>query len=241
MLILNDVSMSYGGKKAVDRLSLTVPEGAVMGLLGPNGAGKTTTLKMIAGMVTPESGNITLKGMPINEMRHDIAYVPDEPVVWNRLTGREHLLFAGKLRGIPTGELENRIAFCENLFEMGGWLDQRAGSYSHGMIQRVVLSSAFAAKPGLYAIDEPLVGLDPPAAETFWRMIHSAASSGASILISTHTLSEAHGNCSSFGIIHRGRITSRVESGEISLPDLRELFFEATGTAPADAASYFRA
>lgn len=241
MLVLNEVSRSFGGKKAVEGLCLTVPPGVVMGLLGPNGAGKTTTLKMIAGLVTPDSGSIELNGRPVEEMRGSIAYVPDEPVMWNRLTGREYLVFAGKLRGIPRRELEERIGFCQSLFEMEGWLDQRAGSYSHGMIQRVVLSSAFAARPSLYIIDEPLVGLDPPAAETFWRMIHSAASSGASVLISTHTLAEAHGNCSRFAIIHRGRISSRLESSRITLPELRDLFFRATGTSPADVASYFRA
>ncbi len=239
MLVLEEVSRSFGGKKAVDRLSLTVPEGSIVGLLGPNGAGKSTTLKMIAGLVAPDSGSITIDGQPVERMRELIAYVPDEPVMWKRLTGREYLAFAGKLRGIPQGELEKRIAFCTSLFEMDGWLDQRTGSYSHGMIQRVVLSSAFAARPRLYVIDEPLVGLDPPSAETFWRMIHAAAAAGAGVLISTHTLSEVHGNCDNLGIIHQGRIMSMLASSSVTLQELRDLFFSATGTSPGEVTSYF--
>lgn len=239
MLILSDVCRSFGAKKAVDGLSLSVPGGRVVALLGPNGAGKSTTLKMIAGLVAPSSGTITLDGSPVERARGRIAYVPDEPVVWKRLTGREYLVFAGKLRGMDPGELEKRIAFCESLFEMRGWLDQRAGTYSHGMIQRTVLSSAFAARPDLYVIDEPLVGLDPPAAETFWRMIHAAAEAGAGVLISTHTLSEVHGNCHSFGIIHEGRLITFLESESVTLRELRELFFTATGTSPGEVRSYF--
>lgn len=239
MLHLDRVSRSFGGKKAVDGLSLVVESGSVVGLLGPNGAGKSTTLKMIAGLVTPDSGGVTLDGVPVERMREIIAFVPDEPVMWKRLTGREYLMFAGRLRGIPQGELRERIAFCSRLFEMDGWLDQRTGSYSHGMIQRVVLSSAFASRPRLYVIDEPLVGLDPPSAETFWRMTRAAAESGAGVLISTHTLSEVHANCDRLSIIHQGSIICSMESASVSLPELRDLFFSVTGTSPGDVKSYF--
>ncbi|MFO7627005.1 MAG: ABC transporter ATP-binding protein [Candidatus Fermentibacteraceae bacterium] len=239
MLRLDRVSRTFGGKKAVDELSFTVDAGSVVGLLGPNGAGKSTTLKMIAGLVTPDSGEVTIDGVPVARMRESIAFVPDEPVMWKRLTGREYLLFAGRLRGIPHEGLQERIAFCSKLFEMDGWLDQRTGSYSHGMIQRVVLSSAFTARPRLYVIDEPLVGLDPPSAETFWRMVRAAADSGAGVLISTHTLSEVHGNCDTLCIIHQGRIIRSMESAGVTLPELRDLFFSVTGTAPGDVTSYF--
>lgn len=239
MLVLSEVSRSFGAKLAVDGLSLSIPGGTVFGLLGPNGAGKSTTLKMIAGLVAPGSGTIALDGQPVEKARGRIAYVPDEPVVWKRLTGREYLVFAGKLRGIEPRELARRIEFCESLFGMQGWLDQRTGTYSHGMIQRTVLSSAFTARPDLYVIDEPLVGLDPPAAETFWRMIHAAAEAGAGVLISTHTLSEVHGNCGSLGIIHQGRLISLLESSSVTLNGLRELFFTATGTSPGEVRSYF--
>jgi ABC-2 type transport system ATP-binding protein len=239
MLSLVEVSRSFGGTKAVDRLSLEVKRGSVVGLLGPNGAGKSTTLKMIAGLVIPDAGRVTLDGLPVEKCRERIFYVPDEPVVWKRLTGREYLTFSGKLRGIPREEMERRIGFCAELFGMEGWLDQRTGTYSHGMTQRLVLSSAFTARPDLYVIDEPLVGLDPPAAETFWRMIHGAVSAGAGVLVSTHTLAEVHGNCHSFGIIHRGRIISYLKSSEVTLQELRDLFFTATGTSPGEVRSYF--
>lgn len=122
---------------------------------------------------------------------------------------------------------------------MDGWIDGRSGSYSHGMIQRVVLSGAFTAKPDLYVIDEPLVGLDPPAAATFWRMVESAAASGATVLISTHTLPVASVYCSRFGIIHKGHLIRTLSSGELSGNDLQDLFFRVTGTSPADVMDFF--
>jgi ABC-2 type transport system ATP-binding protein len=238
-LSLKELSRSYGQKTAVDHLSLNVHRGEVFGLLGPNGAGKTTTLKMIAGLVIPDSGEIRLDGAPVESARSSIAYVPDEPAVFPNLSGREYLLYTGRLRGIRHQVLQERISVFERLFEMDRWLDGRAGSYSHGMIQRVVLSSAFIARPSLFVIDEPLVGLDPPAAETFWRLAEAAAASGAAVMISTHTLSVASANCTRFGIISKGKMLKLITRGELSGSDLQSLFFSITGTAPADVRGYF--
>ncbi len=238
-LNLASLSKSYGEKKAVDGLSLSISPGEIFGLLGPNGAGKTTTLKMIAGLIIPDEGSVFLNGKAVDSMREKIAYVPDEPTVFPHLTGREYLLYTGRLRQIPRGELERRIELCTDIFEMGDWIDGRSGSYSHGMIQRVVLSGAFTARPDLYVIDEPLVGLDPPAAATFWRMTEAASSRGAVVIISTHTLSVASAYCNRFGIINRGSLKRMVNSGELSGMDLQELFFSVTGTAPADVGKAF--
>jgi len=238
-LSLEGITRSYGEKKAVDSLSFSVGRGEIFGLLGPNGAGKTTTLKMIAGLIIPDSGFARLDGSPADKVRHRIAYVPDEPTVFEHMSGREYLLYTGRLRGISRDLLEKRIELCVRVFEMDGWIDGRSGSYSHGMIQRVVLSGAFTAKPDLYVIDEPLVGLDPPAAATFWRMVESAAENGAVVLISTHTLPVASVHCSRFGIIHQGRLIRTLTSGELSGDDLQNLFFRVTGTSPADVMDFF--
>lgn len=238
-LRLESLSKSYGSKKAVDGLSFTVKPGEIFGLLGPNGAGKTTTLKMIAGLIIPQGGSVSLDGTPVDSMREKIAYVPDEPTVFPHLTGREYLLYTGRLRQIPRSELDRRIELCIRVFEMDGWIDGRSGSYSHGMIQRVVLSGAFTARPLLYVIDEPLVGLDPPAAATFWRMIEAASGKGSVILISTHTLSVASAHCHRFGIINQGILRRTITSGELSGMDLQDLFFSVTGTSPADVEDVF--
>lgn len=238
-LILHSLSKSYSGKKAVDGLSFTVSGGEIFGLLGPNGAGKTTTLKMIAGLILPDEGSAELFGKPVSRQRSRIAYVPDEPTVFPHLTGREYLLYTGRLREISRRDLDRRIAQCIKVFEMENWIDGRSGSYSHGMIQRVVLSGAFAARPDLYVIDEPLVGLDPPAAATFWRLVREASSRGAAVLVSTHTLTVASAHCHRFGIITRGVLRRTVSSGELEGMDIQEFFFRVTGTSPAEVKEVF--
>lgn len=238
-LVLEGLAKSYGDKPAVDGLSIRAEPGEIFGLLGPNGAGKTTTLKMIAGLIIPDSGGVSLHGTSVDGVRERIAYVPDEPTVFPHLSGREYLLYTGRLRGIPRDVLEGRIELCVKVFEMAGWIDGRSGSYSHGMIQRVVLSGAFTARPDLYVIDEPLVGLDPPAAATFWLMVESAARAGAVVLISTHTLPVASVHCHRFAIISRGKLQRVITRGELSGIDLQELFFSVTGTSPGDVSGIF--
>jgi ABC-2 type transport system ATP-binding protein len=243
MLSLRGLTKSYGDKKAVDSLSLDVPAGEIFGLLGPNGAGKTTTLKMIAGLVIPDSGTVLVNGTDAADdpvaVRVRTSYVPDEPSLYPRLSGREFLRFTGRMREIPPEELERRIGFHERLFNMGRWLDKRAEGYSHGMTQRVVLSAAFIARPSLYVIDEPHVGLDPATAETFNRMARAAAESGAAVILSTHTLPVAHRSCHRMGIIHEGRLVEVLKSSETHRDELQDLFFRITGTGPADVTSFF--
>jgi ABC-2 type transport system ATP-binding protein len=243
MLRLTDVTKCYGKKKAVDDLTLEVRPGEVFGLLGPNGAGKTTTLKMISGLVFPDSGGIAIAGIDAlknpDEARAKLAFVPDQPTLYPKLTGREFLMFLGRARGLPAARVDERIRFCENLFEMSGWLGTRAETYSHGMTQRVALSAAFLSRPSLYVIDEPLVGLDPAAAGTFSGMTRAAADGGASVILSSHTLSAILKMCDRIGIIHEGRLAAVFESGSMSEEVLENSYFEITGTRPADAGSYF--
>ncbi len=243
MLRLSGLTKSFGSKKAVAGVSLEVPRGEIFGLLGPNGAGKTTTLKMIAGLVIPDSGKVEIDCIDASvdpEVARSVtAYVPDEPTLYPRLTGREFLRFTGRMREIPPDTLEERIVFHERLFDMEDWLDRRAESYSHGMTQRVVLASAFIAKPGLYVIDEPLVGLDPATAETFKRMARASTEAGSAVLLSTHTLPVAESACDRLGIIHQGELVEIIRTDEIGLEGLEELFFRITGTAPADVRTYF--
>jgi len=243
ILKIENLSKTYGDKEAVIDLSLEIPAGEIFGLLGPNGAGKTTTLKMIPGLVVSDTGRITVNSIDASEdpegVRAQLAYVPDEPTIYPRLSGREFLRFAGRMRDIPPDELEKRIDFHVKLFDMGDWLDSRAEGYSHGMIQRVVLSSAFIARPILYVIDEPHVGLDPATAETFNRMARAAAKAGAGIILSTHTLPVARIFCDRLGIIHEGRLMEIFGTDQIGKEDLKDIFFRITGTGPADVSTFF--
>ncbi len=243
ILQLEALSKTFGKTTAVCDLSLQIPAGEVFGLLGPNGAGKTTTLKMISGLVVPDSGRIIVDSVDASVdpdgVQARISFVPDEPTMYSKLSGREFLRFIGRMRNIPPDELEERIEFHEKLFDMGEWLDSRAESYSHGMTQRVVLSSAFISRPGLYVIDEPHVGLDPATAETFNRMSRAAAASGAAVLVSTHTLPVAKVLCDRLGIIHEGRLIETFMTDEILEKDLQDIFFEITGTGPANVGDFF--
>lgn len=243
ILQLENLSKTFGKTNAVCDLSIEIPSGEIFGLLGPNGAGKTTTLKMISGLVVPDSGRIIVDSVDVSvdpESVHErISYVPDEPTMYSKLSGREFLRFVGRMRNIVPDDLEERIAFHEKLFDMEDWLDSRAESYSHGMIQRVVLSSAFISRPRLYVIDEPHVGLDPATAETFNRMSRAAAVSGAAVLLSTHTLPVAKVLCDRLGIIHEGRLMETFRTDDIMEKDLQDIFFEITGTGPANVADFF--
>jgi ABC-2 type transport system ATP-binding protein len=243
MLRVSGLTKSYGGKPAVSNLSFDVPAGEIFGLLGPNGAGKTTTLKIIAGLVMPDSGTVEIDSNDASQdpesARAVTAYVPDEPTLYPRLTGREFLRFIGRMRLIAHDDLEERIRFHEKLFDMEEWLDQRAEGYSHGMTQRVVLSSAFLSRPKLYVVDEPLVGLDPASAETFSRMVRAAAAAGSAMVLSTHTLPVAWQLCGRLGIIHRGEMVEVLSTEETGREDIQELFFRITGTSPAEVESFF--
>lgn len=243
MLVLSEVTKSYGKRKAVDNLSLEILDGEVFGLLGPNGAGKTTTLKMISGLVFPDSGRIEIAGLDAlrrpDEARLRTAFVPDQPTLYPKLTGREFLRFLGRARSLSADKVDERIEFCRSLFEMEGWLDTRAETYSHGMTQRVALSAAFLSRPSLYVIDEPLVGLDPAAAGTFSGMTRAAVEGGASVILSSHTLSAILRMCDRIGIIHEGRLAAVFSSSSLSEDDLESAYFGITGTRPAVAGSYF--
>lgn len=243
MLRVTGLTKTFGGSRAVSDLTFEVSPGEIFGLLGPNGAGKTTTLKIIAGLVTADSGRVEIDGIDAaaepEAARAVTAYVPDEPTLYPRLTGREFLRFIGRMRRIAPDDLEERIRFHERLFEMEEWLDRRAEAYSHGMIQRVVLSSAFLSRPKLYVVDEPLVGLDPASAETFGRMIRAAAAAGSALVLSTHTLQAAWRFCGKLGILHRGELVRVLDTAGTGAEDIQELFFRITGTSPADVASFF--
>jgi len=210
MLQLNNVSKNFGSFTAVDHINLVVPKGELFGFLGPNGAGKTTTIKMIVGLYSLTSGTISLNGHDVAanplEAKAQIGYIPDQPFLYDKLTGREFLYFSGGLYGLPKSRLHNRIAEIVELLKIGDWLDQRTEEYSQGMRQRITIASAFLHEPGLIVIDEPMVGLDPQTAHIVKQFLRLQAARGTTIFMSTHSLNVAEEICSRVSIINRGRI-----------------------------------
>jgi ABC-2 type transport system ATP-binding protein len=210
MIQLQNVTKKFGGFTAVDNLTLTVPKGEFFGFLGPNGAGKTTTIKMIVGLFAPTSGSILVNGYDIvkqpTEAKQSIAYVPDIPFLYEKLTGLEFLYFIGGLFKIPKPALQSRVAELIDHFEIGTWIDKRTEDCSQGMKQRITIAAALLHYPKTIIIDEPMIGLDPRSAKIVRDTLHMQSQSGVSILMSTHSLPVAEELCDRIGIINNGKL-----------------------------------
>jgi len=210
MIDFDNVTRCYGRKVAVDGLSLTVRPGELFALLGPNGAGKTTTIKMAVGLLRPGSGTVRVCGHdvvrhPRRATRH-IGYIPDEPFLYDKLSGREFLDFAAAMRGLNGSAAQARIAHqCES-FSLGEFLDSLTETYSHGMKQRLVFASALLHDPAVLVIDEPMVGLDPPSARLVKDLLRAQAAAGATVFLSTHTLAVAEEIADRIAIVNHGRL-----------------------------------
>ncbi len=210
MIELQHVTKKFDKFVAVDDVSLKVTPGELFGFLGPNGAGKTTTIKMIVGLFSPTSGAIHVNGFdtatqPI-QAKSTLAYVPDQPFLYDKLTGREFLYFAGGLYKIEKETLHTRIKDIIELFEIGQWIDKRSEDYSQGMRQRISIAAALLHRPKTLVIDEPMIGLDPRSAKIVRETLMRMSQEGVSIFMSTHSLPIAEELCTRIGIIHNGRL-----------------------------------
>jgi ABC-2 type transport system ATP-binding protein len=207
---LHEVTKRYGDFTAVQQLSLEIREGELFAFLGPNGAGKTTTIKMIAGLLMADSGEVRVCGHPMGRdgrlAKALMAYVPDQPFLYDKLTGREFLDFVGRMYGLDPAAIRTRSQALIERLEMGSFLDQLTESYSHGMKQRTVLAAALLHEPKLLVIDEPMVGLDPRTVRTVKDIMWEMISRGCTVFMSTHTLEVAEAVADRIGIIHRGRL-----------------------------------
>ncbi|MBI4615534.1 MAG: ABC transporter ATP-binding protein [Planctomycetes bacterium] len=232
------LSKSYNGKAAVKDLSLSVPAGEVFAFLGPNGAGKTTTIKMLVGLLRPSAGTIRICGLDLatdsQEARGKLAYVPDQPYLYEKLSGREFLHFVGGMFGIPRGEVEERIERLTQVFDLGSFLDHLSESYSHGMKQRLVFASALLHDPSVMVLDEPMVGLDPHSARVVLDLFRREAARGTTIFMSTHSLPVAEKTADRIGILKDGELVALGSMAELKARtgqegDLEEIFLALTG------------
>ncbi len=236
MIELRGVVKRFGAKCAVDRVNLEVRPGELFAFLGPNGAGKTTSIKMICGLLTPNEGEARVGGMPSSSpaARRLLGYVPDQPYLYDKLTGREFLRFLVEMHDFDPARGEAKIEELVATFEMGDFIDELCESYSQGMKQRVVFASALVHEPKALVVDEPLVGLDPRSARIVKDMFLAQARAGCAVLMSTHLLSIAEELADRIGIIDRGRMLAVGGLAELreelqhSGP-LEDLFLKLTG------------
>jgi ABC-2 type transport system ATP-binding protein len=209
---LHEVTKRFGGKAAVQGLSLEIRAGEIFAFLGPNGAGKTTTIKMIVGLLGCDQGSVTVCGhlMGTNGVaaRARVAYVPDQPFLYEKLSGREFLDFVGQMYRVPLDVTRARVAQLADRLLMEGSLDRLCETYSHGMKQKLVLASALLHDPEVLVVDEPMVGLDPRTARVVKDLFVERSREGRTVFMSTHTLSVAEVVATRIGIIHRGRLVA---------------------------------
>lgn len=210
MIELRNLVKTFGAFAAVRDISLQIPAGQFFGFLGPNGAGKTTTIKMMTGLYEPTSGSCLISGFDVHHKplsaKRSFGYVPDQPYLYDKLTGREFLYFVGGLYGMSTREVSDRIHAVTDTFEIGGFLDKRGEEYSQGMRQRVVLTAALLHDPRVLIIDEPIVGLDPRSARLVKDTLKRKTQDGLTIFMSTHLLEIVEELCDRIAIIKEGRI-----------------------------------
>ena len=220
MLKINHFTKTYGEKKAVDDLSLHIQAGEIYGFIGHNGAGKTTTLKSVAGIMQFDSGEILVDGVSMKAdpiaCKKKIAYIPDNPDLYDFMTGIQYLNFVGNVFGVPAQERSRRIQELGEAFELSSDLNQSIGSYSHGMKQKLAIISAWLHQPELILMDEPFVGLDPKAAHILKEMMRQVCDRGGAIFFSTHVLEVAEKLCDKVAIIKGGKL---VRSG--TMEDVR--------------------
>ncbi len=212
MIEIVNLSKSYqkGAVKAVDNLNLKVRAGEIFGFLGPNGAGKTTTIKMMVGLLQPDSGSITINGSGISDqplaVKESISYVPESPEIYERLTGIEYLNFLGDVYAVPGAARKEKIPALLDLFGLSGVVGDLIQSYSHGMRQKLVLVGALLHEPEAYILDEPMVGLDPRSSNNLKSYLRDNCNRGKTVFFSTHILEVAERLCDRIGIIHQGKL-----------------------------------
>ena len=234
MLHIDHLTKAYGEKKAVDDLTLHIAPGEVYGFIGHNGAGKTTTLKSVVGILQFDSGEITIGGKSIKTdplgCKKQLAYIPDNPDLYEFMTGIKYLNFIADVFGVSAGDRQARIRKYADAFELTGDLAQPIAAYSHGMKQKLAIISAWLHEPKLIIMDEPFVGLDPKAAHILKGMMRELCDNGGAIFFSTHVLEVAEKLCDKVAIIKGGRLIRSGTMEEVKGDDsLEEVFLELEG------------
>jgi ABC-2 type transport system ATP-binding protein len=237
---LKGVVKRYTEILAVNQVDLTIKTGEIFGLLGPNGSGKSTTMKMLLGLVQPDSGSVTVLGIDVQKdpvaVKKLVGYVPEALHLYEFLTGIEYLDFVGDIYGIQTAEKKNRVDEYLKAFQLEGREGDMINSYSEGMKQKIALISAFLHRPRLLILDEPLNALDPRSARIVKDFVQELKTQGVTTIISTHVLEIAQALCDRVAIMNQGKLLALGNMNELRrmsrLPDsgLEDIFLKLTGT-----------
>ena len=231
MLIIEHLTKRYGEKTAVDDLSLHIAPGEIFGFIGHNGAGKTTTLKSVVGILQFDAGSVTVNGTSILDdpvkCKRNLAYIPDNPDLYDFMSGIKYLNFVADVFGVSAAERQEKIRKYADLFELTGDLAQPISAYSHGMKQKLAVIAAWLHDPKLIVMDEPFVGLDPKASHLLKEMMRAHCDAGGAIFFSTHVLEVAEKLCDKVAIIKQGRLIRVGTMEEVKGDDsLEEVFLE---------------
>ena len=231
MLKIEHLTKTYGEKKAVDDLSLHIRPGEIFGFIGHNGAGKSTTLRCVVGILQFDAGTVTIGGKDIGSdplsCKRELAYIPDNPDLYDFMSGIKYLNFIADVFGIPAAVRQERIRKYADLFELTADLAQPISAYSHGMKQKLSVIAAWLHDPKLIVMDEPFVGLDPKASHLLKEMMRQHCNRGGAIFFSTHVLEVAEKLCDKVAIIKQGRLVKVGTMEEVKGDDsLEEVFLE---------------
>ncbi len=237
MIELSGITKIYGGKiKALDNITLSVPDGCIYGFLGPNGAGKTTAIKLITGIIKPDSGSVLVNGLAAMsiESKKNIGFVADDPNVFLRLKGIEYLGFMADMYEVAAIDRESRIKELSGRFGMEKALGDKIQSYSHGMRQKIVIMGALIHQPKVWILDEPMTGLDPKSSFELKAMMREHADKGFNVFFSTHVLDVAEKVCDKLAVINEGKILFAGDMAGLkksSSESLEKMFLEMTENA----------
>lgn len=231
MLKIEHLTKIYDGYKAVNDLSLHIAPGEIYGFIGHNGAGKTTTLKSVVGILQFDEGEIFINETSVTadplKCKKEIAYIPDNPDIYEFMTGIKYLNFVADIFGVSASDRQEKIKKYADLFELTADLAQPISTYSHGMKQKLTIISAWLHDPKLIIMDEPFVGLDPKAAHILKEMMREICDGGSAIFFSTHVLEVAERLCDKIAIIKEGRLIRSGTMEEVKGDDsLEEVFLE---------------
>jgi ABC-2 type transport system ATP-binding protein len=238
MIEVKNLTKRYGNTLAVNNLNLSVSKGEIYGFIGPNGAGKTTTIRIMGGVVAPTEGTVVIDGINMADdpesVKRRIGFIPDRPFIYEKLTGMEFMRFSADLYGVDKTIFLDKAKALLKKFAIYDWADELIESYSHGMKQRLIISSALLHDPAVIIVDEPMVGLDPAAIKMVKNMFRELARGGMTIFMSTHTLAVAEDICDRIGVIHRGSLIATGTTGDLKRDagvkgaDLEEVFLILT-------------
>lgn len=239
MITVRGISKKIKENLVLDNVSFEVKNNEILGIVGPNGAGKTTLLNIVAGIWPPDCGRVEMDAVSLADgkeaLRRNIGFIPDEPFLYPKLTGREFLTFVGALYGLDSGKLKQKISELEKTLEISFWLDELMDGYPRGVRQKMTIASMLLHAPKILILDEPLTNLDPKSSKLVKELLYGLAQKGGSILLSTHILEIAEKLCQRILIIHNGR---KIAEGSIAQlrelakspgSNLEEIFLQLTG------------